>query len=72
MEAHPEAGYANILKHGIIGEGMNDYDRIFSILKGAGFNGWVSIEDGQDPEVGFEHLDLSATFLRRKMRAHDI
>src|ERR1700741_3549421 len=39
-------GYAKNLKHGVIGKGLNDYDRIFSILKGAGFDGWVSIEDG--------------------------
>ena len=67
MEAHPEAGYANILKHGVIGQGMNDYDRIFSILRDAGFDGWVSIEDGQDPEGGFERLEESVRFLREKM-----
>jgi len=39
MEAHPQAGYAPILRHGVIGRGLNDYDRIFSILKSAGFNG---------------------------------
>ena len=26
-------GYARNLKHGVIGKGLNDYDRIFSILK---------------------------------------
>ena len=29
LEAEPGAGYADILKHGVIGEGLNDYDRIF-------------------------------------------
>jgi sugar phosphate isomerase/epimerase len=72
MDAHPMQGYASILKHGIIGRGMNDYDRIFSILAGVGFNGWVSIEDGQDPEVGMEHLRLSADFLRAKMKQHGL
>ena len=72
IEAHPQAGYAHILKHGVIGQGMNDYDRIFSILKGAGFNGWISIEDGQDPENGFEHLEESARFLRGKMVQHEL
>jgi len=71
-EAHPQLGYSSILKHGIIGRGLNDYDRIFSILKGAGFHGWVSIEDGQDPDVGMEHLRLSAEFLRRKMAEHGL
>lgn len=67
QEAHPQQGYASILKHGVIGQGMNDYDRIFAILKSVGFQGWISIEDGQDPAVGMEHLRLSAEFLRRKM-----
>lgn len=72
LEAHPTQGYSAILKHGVIGQGLNDYDRIFSILKGAGFAGWVSIEDGQDPDVGMEHLRLSADFLRVKMRQHEL
>ena len=72
MEAHPQKGYAPILRHGVIGKGLNDYDRIFSILKGAGFNGWVSIEDGEDPVLGMEHLRLSAEFLRKKMAMHGI
>ena len=72
MDAHPMQGYAGILKHGIIGQGMNDYDAIFSILAGVGFKGWVSIEDGQDPVVGMEHLKLSADFLRSKMAQHGL
>jgi sugar phosphate isomerase/epimerase len=72
LEAHPTQGYSAILKHGVIGQGLNDYDRIFSILKDAGFAGWVSIEDGQDANVGMEHLRLSADFLRAKMRLHGL
>lgn len=72
LEAHPQLGYASILKHGIIGRGLNDYDKIFSILKNVGFTGWVSIEDGQDPTCGMEHLRLSAEFLRKKMKAHGL
>ena len=72
MDAHPMQGYAGILKHGIIGQGMNDYDQIFSILAGVGFKGWISIEDGQDPVVGKEHLRLSAEFLRQKMAEHGL
>ncbi len=67
IDADPNAGYAGILKHGVIGQGLNDYDRIFSMLRDAGFCGWISIEDGQDPEVGMEELADSAAFLRRKM-----
>ena len=72
MEAHPQLGYAPILRHGVIGKGLNDYDKIFSILKSVGFKGWVSIEDGEDASVGMEHLRQSALFLRQKMAAHGL
>ena len=65
-------GYASILKHGVIGRGLNDYDAIFSRLARAGFTGWISIEDGNDPAVGMEHLRLSADFLRAKMKQHGL
>ena len=65
-------GYASILKHGIIGNGLNNYDAIFSTLKAAGFQGWISIEDGDDARDGMEHLRLSAEFLRRKMKQHGL
>jgi sugar phosphate isomerase/epimerase len=60
-------GYAKRLRHGEIGKGMNDYDAIFSELKGVGFDGWISIEDGMD---GVEQLERSVQFLRGKMRKH--
>jgi sugar phosphate isomerase/epimerase len=60
-------GYAKFLKHGVIGKGLNDYDRIFGILKEAGFDGWVSIEDGLN---GLEELRESASFLRKKIREY--
>jgi sugar phosphate isomerase/epimerase len=72
IEAHPHAGYANVLRHGVIGQGLNDYDRIFSILREVGFRGWISIEDGQDPAVGMKHLAESAAFLRGKMREYGL
>lgn len=68
IEAQPQTGYANILKHGVVGRGLNDYDRIFSILKGVGFNSWVSIEDGPDPATGVKDIAESARFLRAKMK----
>jgi sugar phosphate isomerase/epimerase len=52
------------LIHGEVGTGMNDFDEIFRILRGAGFDGWVSIEDG---ESGMEELVRSARFLAAKM-----
>ena len=61
------AGYVSFFKHGVIGKGLNDYDAIFSILKGVGFDGWISIEDGVD---GMEQMHESAEFLKRKVREH--
>lgn len=57
-------GYASRLSHGVIGQGLNDYDAIFSQLKEAGFDSWISIEDGVN---GIEELQKSATFLRAKV-----
>jgi sugar phosphate isomerase/epimerase len=57
-------GYAQRLRHGVIGRGMIDYDGVFSELAGCGFDGWISIEDGVD---GMEQLRESAAFLRRKI-----
>ena len=57
-------GYASRLRHGEIGQGMNDYDAIFGTLASVGFDGWISIEDGVD---GIDQLKRSAEFLRRKM-----
>lgn len=60
-------GYAKRLQHGEIGKGLNDYDAIFSELKGKGFDGWISIEDGVD---GMESLQRSVEFLRAKIAKH--
>jgi sugar phosphate isomerase/epimerase len=60
-------GYAKRLRHGEIGQGMNDYDAIFRTLKSVGFDGWISIEDGVD---GIEQLDRSAQFLQRKVKEY--
>ncbi|WP_129113753.1 sugar phosphate isomerase/epimerase family protein [Halegenticoccus tardaugens] len=67
MDAEGGQGYADILQHGVVGEGMIDYNAVFSILADAGFDGWISIEDGYDAEKGKEHLDRSARYLREKM-----
>lgn len=60
-------GYAALLAHGEIGKGLNDYDQIFSILKEQSFQGWISIEDGVD---GFDQLQRSANFLKKKIADH--
>jgi len=72
QEVHPTLGYSSILQHGVIGQGLNDYDRIFSILSNAGFRGWISIEDGPDPKAGVADIRDSAVFLRRKMKEYGL
>src|ERR1051325_9515748 len=57
-------GYARNLEHGVIGKGLNDYDTIFSTLRAQGFDGWVSIEDGEN---GMDELKESVRFLRAKI-----
>jgi len=61
------SGYAKRLRHGQIGEGLNDYDSIFRELRRVGFDGWISIEDGVD---GIEQLRRSVDFLKKKISEH--
>lgn len=72
QDQDPAAGYATILRHGVIGQGMNDYDRIFQILQEVGFAGWISIEDGTDLRTSFEDVRQSARFLREKMLQYNL
>ena len=72
VDADPHSGYAEIIQHGVIGEGLNDYDRIFSILREVGFKGWISIEDGPDPKTGPQDIKDSAVFLRKKMKEYGL
>jgi sugar phosphate isomerase/epimerase len=60
-------GYASRLSHGVIGNGMNDYDKIFSTLHSVGFDSWISIEDGMN---GIDDLQESVRFLRAKLKLH--
>ena len=55
-------GYAPQLQHGVTGKGLNDYDAIFTILSGVGYDGWVSIEDGMN---GMDEMRESIEFLKR-------
>jgi len=64
---NPTMGYSQYLSHGVIGKGLNDYDKIFSILSASGFKGWVSIEDGVN---GLEEMKESLTFLKRMRDKH--
>ncbi len=53
-------GYSPLLHHGIIGQGLNDYPRIFRSLVAAGYDGWISIEDGVN---GIDELRASVDYL---------
>lgn len=55
-------GYSSNLRHGVTGQGLNDYDAIFGILSAHGYSGWVSIEDGMN---GMGEMAESLAFLRR-------
>ncbi|MFO7633481.1 MAG: sugar phosphate isomerase/epimerase family protein [Caldilinea sp.] len=55
-------GYFAKLKHGVTGKGLNNYDRIFTILAAANYQGWVSIEDGMN---GMAEMKESIDFLTR-------
>jgi sugar phosphate isomerase/epimerase len=72
LDADPLHGYARSIKHGVIGRGLNDYDRIFGALVRGGYQGWISIEDGEGPtmEEGLANLRASIAFLRGKIAQH--
>lgn len=55
-------GYSPNLRHGVTGKGLNDYNQIFSILAKAGYQGWVSIEDGMN---GMDEMKESVDFLKQ-------
>ena len=67
LELDPIYGYAKTIQHGVIGKGLNDYDSIFRMLKEAGFDGWISIEDGMN---GMDELYQSTEFLRGKIQQY--
>jgi sugar phosphate isomerase/epimerase len=62
-EADGSLGYSTKLKHGETGQGMIDYDAIFSRLGAAGFAGWISVEDGMN---GLDEIARSVDFLKAK------
>lgn len=64
--AEDSVGYAAILSHGVVGKGLNDYPRIFGILREVGYQGWISIEDGMN---GLGEIRQSAEFLRSMIKA---
>jgi sugar phosphate isomerase/epimerase len=60
-QADGTLGYSPLLRHGVIGRGLNDYHKIFSLLAEVDYRGWISIEDGMN---GFEEMAESLEFLR--------
>jgi sugar phosphate isomerase/epimerase len=53
-------GYSPHLRHGVIGQGVNDYPAILERLATVDYDGWISIEDGMN---GIEEIRGSAEFL---------
>jgi sugar phosphate isomerase/epimerase len=62
-EADGSLGYSTKLQHGETGKGLIDYDAIFSRLASAGFDGWISVEDGMN---GLDEIARSVDFLKTK------
>ena len=60
-------GYSPQLRHGITGQGLNDYDAIFEILASRNYGGWISIEDGMN---GLDEMMESLAFLRLMVRKY--
>jgi len=60
-QADGTIGYSAALQHGVIGKGLNDYNRIFQTLADNGYNGWISIEDGVN---GIDEMHQSVEYLR--------
>lgn len=60
-------GYSPLLRHGVTGQGLNDYDKIFGILRAHDYVGWISIEDGMN---GMDEMAESLAFLRRMVAKH--
>jgi sugar phosphate isomerase/epimerase len=59
-QADGTVGHSPLLLHGVIGQGLNDYDRIFTTLVEAGYDGWISVEDGVN---GMDEMRASIDFL---------
>lgn len=66
VTAYRGTGYPEALRHGVVGEGLNDYPTMLAKLAGVGFAGWISIEDGETGgEQGFADIAASARYLAR-------
>lgn len=66
-QADGTLGYSPNLRHGVTGQGLNDYDTIFRILAEHKYAGWISIEDGMN---GMDEMAASLRFLRQKSQEY--
>lgn len=66
-QADGTIGYSPDLRHGVTGQGLNDYDAIFSILAEHDYSGWISIEDGMN---GMDEMRESLEFLARMVEKY--
>ena len=66
------AGGQTHVVHAIVGQGQLDHDLLCSILADAGFQGWISIEDGDDPLMGLADIAASAEYMRDVMGRHGL
>jgi sugar phosphate isomerase/epimerase len=60
-------GYSPNLRHGVTGQGLNDYHAIFRILAHNHYQGWISIEDGMN---GMDEMAQSLAFLRQMIATY--
>jgi sugar phosphate isomerase/epimerase len=58
--------------HAVVGEGRIDHDALCAILASVGFDGWISIEDGDDPATGPDDIERSAAHIRAVMARHGL
>jgi sugar phosphate isomerase/epimerase len=66
-QADGTLGYSPNLRHGVTGQGLNDYETIFTILAAHQYRGWISIEDGMN---GMEEMAQSLGYLRAMIARH--
>lgn len=65
LRSHRGSGYSEALQHGVVGQGLNDYPAMLSALAAQGFDGWISIEDGERAgREGLQDIRDSARYLR--------
>ena len=61
LDSIEAVGYPSFLSHGVVGKGLNNYPKIFEKLRSAGYDGWISIEDGIN---GMGEMKESVDFLK--------